>query len=224
LSSGWAIEIGAVFGKEIRAELRGRSALMAVLLFDVAAVVAAAFASSNQKLNPGQSAAILWVILLFASVVSLPRTFIAEEEQGTGDLLRLTARPHAVFWGKALYNLAFLSTTGALLSFLYFGLIPHDRVAPFQFGCCLLAGGAALSGVVSLCGALVAQASHRTILAGAIAVPLLIPLLALAVSGTQSAFGAGLVESGWRAAGGLGAFAVASHALGPYLFAWVWKG
>jgi len=37
------------------------------------------------------------VALLFAAIVALPRTVLVEEEQGTGDLLRLLAKPEDVF-------------------------------------------------------------------------------------------------------------------------------
>ncbi len=212
-----------MLAKEVRAELRGRSGLLTALLFNVAAIVAASFASSAQGMPAFGIAAMLWVILLFAAVVALPRAFLVEEEQGTGDLLRLWARPHSVFWGKALYNLGLMLLTGALLSALYLLLSGQTVERPALYVACLLGGCAALAGSTTLCGAFVAQASNRFALAGAVALPLLVPLLAVTVTGTASAFGAGSAESAERAAAGLWAYAVATFAMGPYLFAAVWK-
>jgi heme exporter protein B len=223
LSSSWRAEILAVLKKEARSELRSKSGLYTALLFDISALIAAAFASSTQTLTPGAISAFLWIVLLFAAVVSLPRAFIIEEEQGTGDLLRLMARPHAVFWGKALFNLAFMAATAILLSFLFLILLAPEKINFGLYFASLVAGCAALAGVVSLCGALAAQAAHRFMLAGAIAVPLIVPLLALAVSASQAALGGSALDAGWRAAGGLAAYAVASFAIGPHLFAVVWK-
>lgn len=223
MSSSWGVEIGAVLLKEIRSEMRSRSGVLTAILFDFAALIAAAFATAGQRLTPGAASGLLWVILLFSAVVSLPRTFIGEEEQGTADLLRLTARPHVVFWGKALYNMLFMFLTALVMSALFFALTEQAATSVGVYLLCLLGGSAALAGVVSLCGAFVAQAAHRFVLAGAIAVPALIPLMALAVDGMQSALGGSPADSGYRAAAGLGAYAVASFAIGPHLFAAVWK-
>src|SRR4051794_37721914 len=105
LNSNWRVEIGAVFRKEWLNESRTRSGLISSLLFSVVAVVAIALATFGKTPDPTIAAGLLWVTLLFSSILALPRSFIGEEETGTADLLRLLARPHVVFWGKALFNL-----------------------------------------------------------------------------------------------------------------------
>ncbi|MFQ3676725.1 MAG: heme exporter protein CcmB [Fimbriimonadaceae bacterium] len=173
-------EVAAVFRKEARGEFRGRSGLVTAGLFGLVAVVAVSFGTSGQRLEPTVAAGLLWVTLMFAAVIALPRALTLEEEQGTGDLLRILARPSSVYW-------------------------------------------AAVAGAVTLCGALVAHAQHRTILAGAVSLPLLLPLVAIAVGATRVAFGAGLWTQGWMAAAGLGCYALATLAIGPLLFAAVWR-
>ncbi len=212
-----------MFRKEALVELRSKSGLLTALLFSVAAVTGASFASAGQRLGPGVAASLLWVTLLFAAVCSLPRAFLVEEEQATADVLRLIARPHSVFWGKALFNLASMLLTALILSVLFLTLTDPPPARLELYGVCLIAGSAALAGVSTLCGALVAEASNRFMLAGAIALPLLLPLLAVAVSGTASAFGGASEAVGWRAVVGLSGYAVAAFAGGPYLFAAVWK-
>src|SRR5437763_14502801 len=105
MNSSWSREIKAILRKEIASEIRTKSGLATVGLFSLAAVVAVAFAAFNLTIGGSLASGLLWVTLLFTAAVALPRTFVSEEEQGTGDLLRLMARPEAVFWGKALYNL-----------------------------------------------------------------------------------------------------------------------
>src|SRR5205807_3271510 len=119
LNSSWQVEIGAVFRKEWLNELRTRAGFISSLLFSVVAVVATALATFGKTPEPTVAAGLLWVTLLFSSILALPRSFIAEEETGTGNLLRLIARPHAVFWGKALFNLLQMLVTAALLSTLF---------------------------------------------------------------------------------------------------------
>lgn len=221
--ASWPREIIAILRKEFASEVRTKSGLATVCLFSIAAVVAVAFATYNQKLNGSLSAGLLWVTLLFTSAVALPRAFVAEEEQGTGDLLRLIARPEAVFWGKALYNLGLMLVTGTVLSILFFALIGSTISDPLLYAICLLGSCAALAGTVTLCGALVAQAAGRGALAAAIAIPLLLPLVALGVVGMRVALGDPGPRTGMEAAFGLVCYGIATMTIGPALFAAVWK-
>jgi heme exporter protein B len=235
LSSSWRREIGAVLRKEVQSELRSRSGLVTSALFGFCAVVTIALASFNTRLNNDIAAGLLWVVILFSSVLALPRTFLLEEEQGTGDLLRQFARPHAVFWGKALFNLLLNLTTAAVLTALFLGFTGLRVTVPWLLFLSVVAGCAALTGAVTLCGALVAGAANRATLAGAVSIPLLMPVLSMGVSGVRVALATGVFDNGpnrfaqdflfggTMATVGLVGYAVVSLALGPWLFAAVWK-
>ncbi len=216
-------EIRAVLAKELRTELRTKSGILTAGLLSVAAVIAMAFSVSGQKLAGDMAAGSLWVILLFSAAVSLPRAFVAEDEQGTGDLLRLVSRPHAVFWGKALYNLIQMALTGLVLALLFGGLTDTEPTYLWLHLATLVAGCAALAGTVTLCGALVAQAANRWTLAAAVSLPVLLPVIALGVSASRVALGAGTLTAGTTGCVGLACYAVAGFAVGPYLFAAVWR-
>lgn len=234
MSSSWRSEVLAVLRKEIFSEVRTKSGLVTSGLFGVASVVTIALATFNTKLNGDIAAGLLWVTILFASILSLPRTFLVEEEQGTADMLRLVARPHSVFWGKALFNLLLTGTTSAGLAVLFLIFTGQPIALTWLLVLSLIGGCGALTGAVTLCGALVAQAANRAALAGAIAIPLLLPVLAMGVSGTRVALSQGILDAntvfaqdflrgGIAASLGLWAYAVASLAIGPWLFAAVWK-
>jgi len=223
LSSSWSAEISAVFRKELRSELRGKSGIMTAGLFSLGTVVAVAFASFSKSLSGTYAAGLYWVALLFAAVLTMPRTFLVEEEQGTGDLLRLMARPHAVFWGKALFNFAQMLLTSAVLAWMFVLLVRVPVHVPWLLGVCLIGSSATLAAGVTLSGALVAQAANRAALAAAVALPLLLPLVALGVSGVRVALGDGQIAGGVGAGLGLVCYGIASFAIGPYLFAAVWK-
>lgn len=222
-SPSWSREIKAVFRKELQSEVRSKSGLMTAGLFGFVTVVAIALSSFGMSLKGTLAAGLMWVALLFAASLALPRTFLVEEEQRTGDLLRMWARPHSVFWGKCLFNLAQMVITGLLLSTLFFVMIERPIEVPWLYLMSLVGGTAALSGAVTLCGALVAQASNRSAMAAAISVPLLLPLVALGVSAMRASLGDGSLKSGLLAAEGLLGYAAVTLALGPYLFAAVWK-
>jgi heme exporter protein B len=186
-------------------------------------VVTLAFASFGTRVEAQIAAGLLWAGLLFSAVVSLPRTFLLEEEQGTGDLLRLLARPHAVFWGKALFNLAQMLGIACLLSVLFIVLVGPSPASPALYVGALLCGSAGLAGAVTFCGALVAQAEHRAALAGAVSLPILLPLIWLGVASTKVALTGSMMAQGIQGMMGLAAYAAITLAAGPYVFAAVWK-
>lgn len=224
MNSNWQNEISAVFRKEWKTEMRSMSGVVTSLLFSVVTVYAISFASMSQKLHGTVVAGMLWVALLFSSASSLTRIFLIEEEQGTADLLRLVARPHAVFWGKALFNIVQSLITSVILSILYLGFTSTTVTIPWLFAVSLITGCLSLTGAVTLCGAIAAQASNRSMLSAAIAVPLLLPLVALGVSGMRISLGDGSWASGGMASVvGLIGYAMATLATGPYIFAAVWK-
>ncbi len=220
---GWIQDVLAVLRKEATSEMRQKSGLLTAALFGVVAVIAMAFASFGFKLSSGLASGLVWVTLLFVSVVAIPRVFLLEEEQGTGDLLRLCARPHSVFWGKGLFALVQLLAGAALTSVLFFGLtgVPLYHVGIYALG--LAGGSVALAGTVTFCSALAAQAANRAILAGAISLILLLPLIAMAVLATRTALEPQGVRGGLEAVLGLWSYGLAVWAICPHLFAAVWK-
>ncbi len=232
--SGWSPEIMAVLRKEAQTEWRTKTGLLTGGLYGFAIVLTVTLALYNKDPNRADKtfldhplkdvcASLIWSVLLFSSLLSLPRAFLAEEENGTADLLRLMARPHAVFWGKTLFNLLQTWVGGLLLGGLFVGAVgldvPHRRL----FVVCLLGGGAAVAGAVTLCGAIAAQATNRAALAGAVAIPLLLPLLQWGVTGMRAALGVERLSYGTNAAVGLVCYAVVSIVVGPTLYAAVWK-
>jgi heme exporter protein B len=223
LRGGWSREIGAVFRKEARSEARSRSGLLTAGLFGVVSVVAIAFAAVGQRLSPGLAGGLIWATLLFVSVLSIPRVFFLEEEQGSGDLLRLYARPHSVFWGKGLFALAQLWIAGALVGGLFLVLTGTPLPSPGLFALGLAGGCAALAGTVTFAGALAAQAANRALLAGSVSLVLLLPLIALGVLATRAALTPEGARGGAEAILGLWSYAAATWALCPHVFAAIWK-
>lgn len=210
----------------MRSELRLRSGLVTTLLFGIFTVITISFATFDLHISPQLGAGLLSVAMLFSAIVALPRAVLIEEEQGTGDLLRVLAQPEDVFWGKAIYNLLFMLISTAVVTGLFLGFTNTGVSMPWLLILSLTGACAAYAGTVTLCGALVAHASNRTALAGVLAVPLLLPLSFLEVSGLRVALemeGKFNVGNGIIAGVGLLSYGAAAMAIGPYLFSAVWK-
>jgi heme exporter protein B len=102
----------AIAGKDIRAELRSRTALLSALVFAALVLVVFNFARDPTILGATDLApSVLWVTFALAAMVALNRAFHIERENGALDgLLLAPVSREALFLGKLLANLAFVGT------------------------------------------------------------------------------------------------------------------
>ena len=102
----------AIAAKDIRAELRSRTALVSALVFAALVLVIFNFARDPTALSATDLApSALWVTFALASMVALNRAFTIERENGALDgLLVAPVSREAIFLGKLLANLAFVGT------------------------------------------------------------------------------------------------------------------
>ncbi len=193
MRSTWIAEATAVFVKDWRCELRARHALATLGLFAVTSLVVASLALGPVGVQATERATfapvLIWLILLFAAAAGLPRAFVHEEESHTATALRLAATPSALFAGKALYTFSVLIAVEAVVGPLALALLQIETVRVGSFALVLLLAGFGLAVASTLVAAIVAQGRGRTPLFAALAFPILVPLLALAVAATRGAFG-----------------------------------
>jgi len=223
LNSGWMTEILAVLRKEARVDVRDLGSLLTVALFSGVTIFAISVASFNQQLKGGIAAGLLWVALLFAAVIGQPRRFLTEEDQGTSDLLRLLARPHAIFWGKCLMGILEMAVTALAMTLFFFLLTSATLKDPGLYALGLTGSVLALVGATSISGALASSARNRSTLAAAVALPLLVPIIFFGIASLRTSLGEGLPENAWPAAWGLLGYGIASIITGPWIFSAVWR-
>jgi heme exporter protein B len=194
VSSSWTAEAAAVFAKDWRCELRARHALTTLGLFAVTSLIVASLALGPVGIAPAERIAfapvLIWLILLFSSAAGLPRVFVHEEESHTATALRLSATPSALYAGKTVYSFSILLAVEAVVAPLALGLLQVEVERPGRLALVLVLGGLGLAAASTLLAAIVAQGKGRTTLFAALAFPVLVPLLALAVALTRGAFGA----------------------------------
>jgi len=190
--SDWVAEAAAVFAKDWRCELRTRHAVATLALFAVTTLVVASLVLGpigNDPARAGQVVPVLvWLILLFAAASGLPRAFVHEEESRTAIALRLAGRPSAVFAGKLLHVVTLVAALEAIVAPLAAVLFDLSIADPLRFAAALAAGGLAIAGATTLLAAIVAQGRGASTLFAVLALPVLLPALALAVSASRVAF------------------------------------
>lgn len=208
--------------KDVLGDFRRRATLTAMLFFAIAVLVVfqAAFdpdRAEAQRLLPG----LLWVTVLFTSLVGLERVFQAEEEDGCLEGLLLSPLPRGVlFLGKWWGNLALTLLVELLLLPTLLVLFNVDAWTklPALLGILVL-GTLGLTALGVLLAALTRAARSRETLLALLLLPLVAPLL---ISGVQ-AVGALLEElpglDAWLKL--LSIFDVVFLALAPWAFGWL---
>ncbi len=193
MSSGWAAEATAVFAKDWRCELRTRHAVATLGLFAVTTMIVASLVLGPIGNDPVQAARVVpvlvWLILLFAAAAGLPRVFVHEEESRTAIALRLAARPSALFAGKLAHVVTLVAALEILVTPLAIVLFDLRVQRPSVLIAALAGGGLAIAAATTLLAAIVAQGRGASTLFAVLALPILLPALALAVAASRGAFG-----------------------------------
>jgi heme exporter protein B len=106
----------AIAAKDVRAELRSRTALVSALVFATLVLVIFYFARDPAAVSTIDLApSVLWITFAFAAIVALNRAFHVEQEHGALDGLLLAPVPReSLFLGKFLANVAFVAAVEAV--------------------------------------------------------------------------------------------------------------
>jgi ABC-type transport system involved in cytochrome c biogenesis permease component len=207
----------AVFRKDWQAERQSKQGFFTALQFGFVTVVAIAFAGFNSRPGASLAAGLLCVALLFTAVLTLPRGFLAEDDQGTFPWLVRLAKPEAIYFGKLLFATSQIVPTGIILGVMFSALTSREVVSWPLLLVGISVQSAAFAAVTCLAGLLVIGASNRWMLVAALSIPLLLPQTTMTVVSLRSAYGFGDLAAGWRGVAGMAAFLLASVATGPLL-------
>jgi heme exporter protein B len=193
----WVRTAVAVFLKDWRSELRTRYAISALVMFVVTTISIILFSLGGEGASPEVLAGMLWVVIFFASMSGLARTFVMEEERGTGMTLQLMTPASAVFAGKLLFNLALGAGLTLLTVGLYAVFINGFVVQTISIFLLTIAlGSIGLAVASTIIAAIIARANTKGTLYPVLSFPILLPLLMTVISATRlAADGAPLAEA-----------------------------
>lgn len=214
--------ITAVLAKDLQSELRSRYALNTVLTFVGAALLLILFALNAEQLAPTPKSALVWIVILFAALSSLSRSFVVETDRRTFDLLRLHGNASEVFVGKLCYNFLFTLSVNITTFLLYIFLLGMPIADAWALFLVLILGTAGLSGVATMLGAIVAQADRKGAIFSVLSIPLLFPLILILVRTTKAALIDGFTDNYlndfWALFGYAGVTITAGILLFDYIF------
>jgi heme exporter protein B len=236
--SRWLAEALALFRKDLRAELRTKTAISAVGVFTFAALLLLTLATANLKsiqfetplhtMRPAWDAAgkmaMLWVLFCFAAFAGLSHSFVHEEEAGTVTALRLTMLSEAVYAGKLLLNLTLLLGVMIVITPIYMAITEMPFGQPGVFVAMMLSGCLGLAGAATIVAALTAKARGTGALYGALGLPILIVFLMMLMNAANTLYTVNAPSIRIvKDIGGLLSFGVLLVTLSALLFHFVWE-
>ncbi len=220
----WIRATLGVFLKDMESELRTRYALNALIMFVIITLSMILFSFGNEIAPHFVLSGILWIIIFFAAMSGLSRTFVSEEERGTVLTLQLLTHSSSVFFGKLLLNILLSCVINTLTVVLYLLLISNFTIQTWSiFFLILLLGSLGLASGATIVAAIVAKANTKGTLYPVLAFPILLPLLIAVISGTQMAVeGASLASAGGLLQF-LFSYLIVFTTLPYLLFDYIWK-
>ncbi|HMU61099.1 MAG TPA: heme exporter protein CcmB [Gemmatimonadales bacterium] len=177
----------AIAGKDIRLELRSRTALLSAIVFSALVLVVFNFARDPTALAAVDLApSVLWVTFAFGAVIALNRAFYVERENAALDGILLAPVPRsALYVGKLLANLAFVGVVEAvaLPLFVLFFNVSLGHALPGILGVTALAtiGFVAVGTIFS---AMVVRTRFAELMLPVLLLPFMVPPLVGAVQVT----------------------------------------
>jgi heme exporter protein B len=196
--------VAALLRKDLRVELRSFESVPAMALFSVTTFVLFHFGLRQDSLTGDLASGVLWVTLLFASVLGINRLFVADAEQGGFDGFLLSpADRSALLLAKAFALLAYLVVLELVAVPAFALLLLEPSIGPALPGLLVVLALADIGVAVigTLVGALAVRTRARDLLGPLLSLPMLVPVVLGAARATEPLFAthAGALPLRWLA-------------------------
>ena len=207
----------AIYAKDIRLEARTKETISAVLAFAIIIAFIFGFAFDPSPtivavVGPG----IVWVAYVFTGILGMNRTFALERDRGTLDgLLLAPVGRESGYAGKLASTATIMLVVEAAL-FPVFLVLFDLNLFNVWFVLVALAATIGFATVGTLFSAIAAHTRAREVLLPLLFLPIVLPVIISAVSGTDAA----IAGDGWDGVGKWLQFIVAFDAVFLVLSSW----
>ena len=179
---GFLQKVLAIVHKDIIAELRTKEMFSSMFVFALLVIVIFNFAFELRVANVKQVApGVLWVTFTFAGMLGLNRSFILEKDKGCLEgLLLAPVDRSAIYFGKMLGNLIFMSVVEAIVLPIFWALFNPPLFSPALILVIVL-GTVGFAGVGTLFSAIAVHTRAREVMLPILLFPIVVPLMIAAV-------------------------------------------
>ena len=171
--------IMTIVRKDLRAELRSRELVNAMLLFSLLSILVFSFALdlTGDSIREEVISGVLWVTMVYASILGLNRSMATEKEQGCLDAMMISPISRvAIFIGKFIGNFLFTLIIGLLLLPLM-TVLYNVLLAQVEMALLLVLGTFGLTSIGTLLAAMSVQTRARETMLPIAMMPMALPIL-----------------------------------------------
>jgi heme exporter protein B len=178
-------QVWALLKKEMQLEWRQRYAIGGVLLYVLTTVVLV-YMSLGQAVGAAVWGALFWIVILFASVNAVAKSFM-QENQERQLYYYLLASPSAIILAKTIYNVGLLSLISVLAWAVFAVVLGYPIVENGLFALTVLLGALGFAIAFTFVSAIAAKAQQSATLMAILSFPVIIPILLILLRLTKIA-------------------------------------
>jgi len=172
--------------KEMRLEWRSKYALNGVLLYVVSTVFVCymSFISMPEKLTWN---ALFWIIMLFASINAVAKSFL-QESRGRHLYMYTLVSPVALIMAKTIYN-SLLMIGLTLVALLFYCLVfdPPKDIDFLMYFFAVILGSLSFATIFTMVSAIASKAGNGGMLMAILSFPIIIPVLIVLIKLAKNA-------------------------------------
>ncbi len=217
-----------LFKKEVVLEWRSKYAFNGVLLY-VVSTVFICYISFN--LTPGFKDSkgypvvwnvLFWIIMLFASVNAIAKSFMQESKSRLLYYYSI-ASPQAIILSKTIYNILLMSLLSILALLVYLVFFTNTIGDPLFYFLTVLLGSISFSTVFTMISAIASKAGNNGTLMAILSFPVIIPVILLLIRLSKNAMDGIERSFSYNNMGVLFAINVIVIATALLLFPFLWR-
>ena len=170
--------------KDLTLEWRSKHAINSILLYVVSTVFVCyqAFKSVDTLIWN----ALFWIILLFASINAISRSFV-QESQYRQLYYYSIASPKAIILSKTIYNTILMVFLSLIAYFVYSVIFKNPVGDPLLYFTSVILGSISFATVFTMVSGISAKTGNNSTIMAILAFPVIIPLLIVLVKLSQNA-------------------------------------
>lgn len=165
-------------------EWRSKYALNSILLYVISTVFVCY--QTFRSLDPGVWNALFWIILLFASINAISKSF-TQEGKGRHLYYYSLASPQAIILSKTIYNILLMLLLAAVAFIVYSIIFRNPLGDPLLYLLAVFIGSISFASVFTMVSSISAKANNSATLMAILSFPVIIPVLLVLIRLSKNA-------------------------------------
>jgi heme exporter protein B len=178
------IQVKFLLHKEILLEWRSKYAFNGLLLYVISTIFVCYLSFKSNP--PTVWNALFWIILLFAAINAIAKSFM-QESKGRLLYYYTIASPQAIIISKIIYNVLLMIVMASIALLSYSLVFQNELGDPLLYYGAVLLGSISFSTVFTMISAIASKANNNGTLMAILSFPVIIPLLMLIIKLSKNA-------------------------------------